>query len=358
MSSHFTHRAEHGHVPGSDSRPLTAHELASVLADALGNGLPDEQLLARAEDGSLVEPAVLREQVGRLLEAPETNQAIRDFVAELVHYDGVVSASAPDGVSPLALLSDGDELAAHLLETRGRSGFLEALLTTESFYMTPETAEHYNREVSEPGLVDLEGERVGFFAHPAWLTTFSAVTETQPVQRGRFIRERFFCQEIPIAEIGAFPEIEDPEAMTMRDRLASHVQAECQTCHKFMDGLGLPFEEFAPTGALVEELLGEPVDTSGEIREAHETDVNGPLADHRELMERMAVSHQVGECFASNAFAYFLGRPPRPEDACTIVDAYAAYRESGGDLVALIAELFASRASRTRVPAAPEGGAR
>ncbi len=68
--------------PGSDGELVDGFGLASRLSYLLWNSMPDEELLAVAQSGTLEQPEVLRAQAERLLDSPKAHAAIEDFAEQ------------------------------------------------------------------------------------------------------------------------------------------------------------------------------------------------------------------------------------------------------------------------------------
>src|SRR5204863_8350213 len=80
--------------------PNTAHRLddlglASRLSFFLWSSLPDGQLLTLASQGRLKEPAVLEQQVKRMLADPRSESLVTNFAEQWLHLRNLKSAS-PD----------------------------------------------------------------------------------------------------------------------------------------------------------------------------------------------------------------------------------------------------------------------
>ena len=73
QSGSFLYRTELGKantVAAGQTIELTTHELASSLSFLFLNSIPDPELRAAADDGSLAKPDVFKAQVERLLKLP------------------------------------------------------------------------------------------------------------------------------------------------------------------------------------------------------------------------------------------------------------------------------------------------
>ncbi|MED5471128.1 MAG: DUF1585 domain-containing protein, partial [Verrucomicrobiota bacterium] len=133
---------------------------------------------------------------------------------------------------------------------------------------------------------------------------------------------------------------------------------ECWTCHKKMNPLGLPFENFDDFGRfrraeVLDEILSIfpdrhldartiPVDASGEIIDSGDKEIDGKVNDVFELLERLADSPRVRQSFVRHNFRFWLGRNETFADSLTLINADKAYTENGGSMKALIASLLSS----------------
>ena len=91
---------------------------------------------------------------------------------------------------------------------------------------------------------------IGLLGKAGLLSMNAHTRETSPTRRGKFVRERLLCQDIPAPPpnvVTTLPE-PDPTAATMRDRLKVHAtNPVCSSCHGKTDPIGLAFEHFDAT---------------------------------------------------------------------------------------------------------------
>lgn len=225
--------------------------------------------------------------------------------------------------------------------------------------------------------------RKGILTHPAWLQTFSQNAQTDPVIRGKWIREKLLAGTIPDVPIDVEAQIPQDHTKTLRARLASVTRAErCWRCHKHMNPLGNAFEIYDDFGRYrTEEELehpdnvvgkksvkkikvkthplqtvsnsgvnkGErlfyktlPVDSSGVLEGTGDPKLDGKVKDALDLVDRLAQSTKVRQSMIRHAFRYFMGRNERLSDSKTLMDADEAYLKSGGSFDALVVSLLTS----------------
>lgn len=219
--------------------------------------------------------------------------------------------------------------------------------------------------------------RRGMLTHPAWLIAHSLNTETDPVRRGKWIREKLLAGTVPDVPISVDAVVPEDPHRTLRDRLQERTgDAYCWQCHQKMDPLGLPFESFDDFGRFrteerleyAENLLSPakqapitegiqvdvyktlPVITRGRIDGIGQPSIEGDVEDAFEMVERLAHSSRVRQSLIRHAFRYFLGRNERLSDSRTLIEAEQAYLESGGSFDAVIVSLLTSDSFIYRKP--------
>jgi hypothetical protein len=197
-------------------------------------------------------------------------------------------------------------------------------------------------------------DRMGVLTQRSWLVAHSTNTENHAIHRGKWIRERLLggrIPDVPITVDAALPE--DP-TKTLRKRMQKTRNDECWKCHRLMDPLGLPFEQYDHFGSYRETELDKPVVTTGEITGSGDPRLDGPVASPQDLVQRLANSQRVHQVFVRYAFRFWMGRNETLDDARTIQDAYKAYNESDGSMSALLRSLLASDAFLYRTGAVPK----
>jgi cytochrome c553 len=206
--------------------------------------------------------------------------------------------------------------------------------------------------------------RKGILTHPAWLIAFSANTASDPIRRGRWIREKLLAGVVPDVPITVDAKVPDDPHRTLRERVGAVTKAAaCVKCHSRMNDLGYPLEQFDDFGRFrtVEKLehpdnliragngkstfdvyKTKPIDPTGVLSGTGDPKLDGPVKDSFELIDRLAKSDRVRQSIIRHAFRFFLGRNERPSDSQTLVDADRAYRTSGGSFKAVVVSLLTS----------------
>ncbi|WP_206028547.1 DUF1588 domain-containing protein [Thalassoroseus pseudoceratinae] len=189
-----------------------------------------------------------------------------------------------------------------------------------------------------------EGQRLGILTHPSWLVSHSDAMDNHAIRRGKWIQERLLGGGIPDVPITVDAMLPDEPNTTLRERMRVTRDTYCWTCHQKMDPLGLPFEMYNHAGLYRETELGKPVDTTGEIIDSGDPELDGEVSNAIEMIQKLAESERVEQVFVRHAFRFWMGRNETLNDGLVLRDAYRAYKDNGGSMNALLVSLLTSDA--------------
>ncbi len=189
--------------------------------------------------------------------------------------------------------------------------------------------------------------RAGMLTHPAWLIAHSLNDSTDPIRRGKWVRERLLGGVIPDIPITVDASIPEDHTKTLRERLKKTERSECWRCHKKMNPLGYAFEIYDDFGRYrTGEVLGNgdtaPVNAKAELSDTGEKELDGEFKDALELVPKLAESDKVRQCMIRHVFRYFMGRNELLSDSRTLIAADRAYLQSGGSFKALLISILSS----------------
>ncbi|MBV71151.1 MAG: hypothetical protein CMH52_07340 [Myxococcales bacterium] len=339
---------------------LTNYEIADALSFGIFDGPPDDLLMNAAANNELETLDQIQFQVRRLLNRRDERKALPRFFKEFFGHGDAINVfkdpmQYPD-LNIASLVRSADHTIDYLIRRGGDS--ISRLLTSNVFVPDlPLSCESCfdADELGSPGTPTRQDPniRAGLLTHPAWLIAHSRNDETDPVGRGKFIREALLCYPVPDVPIEIDQNLPDPEpGATMRERLDAHTAPECAGCHRLMDPLGLAFETFNHVG-LLQVGPNSPIDTEGILEGSG--DVDGPIDGALDLTRRLAESRTVRLCLTRTAFRFFMGRTEQLGDGCTLSDVQAHTDELGGDFSQLLTALFMSETFRYRRQPITEG---
>ena len=316
-------RAPAGVTAGTIHR-VSDLELASRLSFFLWSSIPDETLLAAAEQGRLSDPVALERQVRRMLADPRSETLSTNFASHWLRLQNLRDAH-PD----VYLFPDWDENLNRSMRretelffqsiVREDRGLLD-LLTADYTFVDQRLATHYAiPNIMGPRFrrVAVDESRRGLLGHAGILTLTSVANRTSPVIRGAWILDVLLGMPPPTPPANVPPLQEDETGarhLSVRERMVAHrANAFCAACHNIIDPIGFSLETFDAVGAWRTKDGGFPVDPSGTLYDG--TPVDGPVSLRRFLLdnEDLFVTN-----FARNLLMYAVGRVFQPDDMPTV----------------------------------------
>src|SRR3954451_2966330 len=109
-------------------------------------------------------------------------------------------------------------------------------------------------------------QRSGVLTQASLMTAFGSPASSSPIKRGKLVRVRMLCQDLPDPPANVPPPPEPKQGVSTRERFAMHTNnPACSGCHNLIDGLGFGLEHYDGVGAFRTVDQGVAVDSSGEI---------------------------------------------------------------------------------------------
>jgi hypothetical protein len=344
----FLYRTELG---GGDAAPgevveLTAYELAASVSFLLLDSIPDAPLWAAAQDGSLLDDDVLRDEVERLLALPR----VRDNLARIyVAWLGATKAATTDKSSTLFPEFDEALRDASVEETRrfvatlvAEEGTLFELLTSRRTEINGALAELYGVPgVTGAQFVEVElpaSQRAGVLTQASMMATRAGPEETSVVHRGLMVQKLLLCAELPAPPPGV--DLDDPDLEGMDQRELAEFRAgvtACAACHALIDPFGLAFEHYDAIGR-----HRASVDASADLPGL------GEVNDALPMLEALAEDPRVADCVVEKIVTYSLGRKLGNDDGCELDQLQERFTEADGSLVEPFRAVVGSDAFRLR----------
>ena len=214
-----------------ESRP---YAIASRLSYFLWDTMPDETLFRAAAAGELSTAAGVNKAIERMIADPRARDAVDEFAAEWLRFDLAQTAVKDRTLYPqfspelaIAMTEETKRLVSDLVwNDRSFTDLFTARYTyvnsdLASLYGIPAPATDFDRVP----LPDTAG-RAGILGHGAFLAQTSKPGETSPTVRGYFVREHFFCHQVPDPPPGTnsnLPPLTVDRPQTNRDRLNEHL---------------------------------------------------------------------------------------------------------------------------------------
>ena len=263
-------------------------ELASRLSFFLWSSLPDEPLIALAAQGKLKQPAVLEQQVRRMLADPRSKTLIDNFAEQWLHLRNLKNSNPDLGAFPdfddnlRQAMKEETELFFDSIMREDRS--VMDLLNADYTFVNERLARHYgmpNIYGSRFRRVQVPNEaRRGLLGQASILTVTSYPNRTSPVERGKWILTNLLGvpPQPPPPNIPPLPDSgADGKVVSLRQRMERHrASAVCAGCHRVMDPIGFAMENFDGIGRWRAKEDGAAIDASGTLFTGAKLDgVNG-----------------------------------------------------------------------------------
>jgi hypothetical protein len=319
----FIYRIEHepDEVAPGEVYAVNGIELASRLSFFLWSSIPDDELLALAEQGRLGEPAVLAAQVRRMLADPRAEALTTNFAGQWLNLRALeghvpVAALFPDFDDNLrqAFRRETELLVASLIrENRPAT----ELLTADYTFVDERLAKHYGI----PGIYGSRFQRVtlgaeldarrGLLGKGSLLATSSQPVRTSPVIRGYWVLQNLLGvppppppPDVPDLEPTKADAAGNARVPTMREQMEAHrANPACSGCHQLMDPIGFALEQYDAIGRWRTTDGANVIDPTSTMYDG--TRIAGP-ADLRNFL--LGYSDQYIRTVTEKLLTYALGR--------------------------------------------------
>jgi hypothetical protein len=293
-------------------------ELATRIAKFIWGDAPDAELLEKAQTGKLRDPAVLAQQVRRMLQDGKSENLVTSFFERWLQLDRLEKAKPDPQLFPVfdaeLRQSMGTETRLFLDNQLRENHSALDLWTANYTFVNERLARHYGianvsgsefRRITWP-----DKNRAGLLGQGSWLTVTSVGNRTSPIMRGKAILDMVFGTPTPppAPSVPPLGNSQADQARTMRERVTAHkTNPACVSCHANFDPLGLALENFDAIGQWRDRDGDSPIDVSGSFIDG--TAFNGPS-------ELRSGFLKYRDAFYSNVtqqlLGYALGRKGRP----------------------------------------------
>src|SRR5262245_18012035 len=302
--------------PGTTYR-VADIDLASRMSFFLWGTPPDKELVTLAAAGKLSDPLTLERQTKRMLADSRSEGLSTRFAAQWLRLQDIDKNHPDPNFYPnfddnlAGMMRKETELFFANLIREDRS--LLDLYRADYTFLNERLAQHYGipgvagtdfRHVTYP-----DASRRGILGQGSMLVQTSFANRTSPVLRGKWVMEVLPGTPPPaphpdVPDISATGEVKEGRVMTTRERMEAHRKnPTCNSCHRFMDPIGLALDNFDVTGKWRVREFGNPLDTKGDFYDG--TPITSPSELIAVLMKRPT---PLVRTFTENLMAYALGR--------------------------------------------------
>ena len=331
-------------VAAGENYEISDIELATRLGVFLWNSPPDEELLDVAKQGRLRDTKELEKQTRRMLKDPRSEALGARFAYQWLRLQDLYKNHPDPNFFPNfdenladAMVTE-TEMLFNTLVREDRS--VLDLYRADYTFLNERLARHYGYQgVSGNHFrrVESADTRKGILGHGSVLVLTALADRTSPVLRGKWVMEVLLGTPPPpppddVPALEATAGDNGSRFITTRERMELHrASPTCQSCHKFMDPMGLALDNFDVTGQWRVRENGQPLDTRGELYDG--TPISNPDELVTALLKRPI---PLVRTFTVNLMAYSLGRRVEWYDQPVLRDITRAAEEDDFSISSLI----------------------
>jgi hypothetical protein len=359
VSPNFLFRIERNSAASTTAAAISPYELASRLSYFLWSSIPDDNLLAAAEKGTLQKPSVLRAEVSRMLRDPKSSRLAENFASQWLEIRALESVKPDRQKFPefddylrfsmrretelfFQNVADSDLSILDFIDAP--YSFLNQRMA--QFYEVPGVAGPEFRKVDFRKSPPAAGPRAGVLTQAAVLTVSSYANRTSPVLRGKWILGELLnaAPPPPPPDVPNLDEAAIGASMSLRRQMEQHrANPVCAACHSMMDPLGFGLENYNAIGRWRTHDGAFPIDASGKLPGGRE--FQGALGLEHWLR---ADSPRFAAALTRKLMTYALGRGLESFDKPEVDDIVKHAERAKYRFSALVYEIVASPAFRMR----------
>ncbi len=307
---------------------LDDHQLASRLSYLLWSTMPDAELMALADKGTLHEPAVLKAQAKRLLDDPRSRALFDGFGAQWLGVGGLKRQVFDPAMFPqmTAEMRQAmyDEARLFFESVVRENQSVLRFADSDYTYLNATLAPIYGlqKTVNGPEMRRVrltDPNRGGVLGMPGVLAATSFPNRTSPVKRGVWVLEQLLGDHVPPAPPNV-PALDQQDQtavanLTVRQRTELHrTNPVCANCHQTLDPIGFGLENFDAIGRWRDrDGNGQPIDAAGELPGGQR--FTGPKDLKAIIAEK---SSELSRNLTEKLLAYALGRRLEGYDAIVV----------------------------------------
>jgi len=327
--------------------------VASRLALALWDSVPDAALTEAAQKGEVRTAGQVRAQAARMMNDPRTKAKMREFFHHWLMFEEAEEITKDQKEYPEfneALLADLRTSLEKFVEevVWSETPDFRQLLLDERLMVNPRLAKFYGSaapagEKFEPVKFD-PAQRAGIFTHPYLLSAFSYHKSTSPIHRGVFLTRNVlgrFLKPPPMA-IEFMDDKFDP-SLTMREKVTELTKnANCMACHAMINPLGFSLENYDAVGRWRTLDQNKPVNPVSDY-----TTVDGEvikLTGPRDVAKHAAEDASAQRGFVRQMFHFAIKQTPAAYAPDTLDRLHAEFAKANFNMRTLLTEIAVTAA--------------
>lgn len=335
---------------------LTPYEVATQLGLLFLGSVPDDQLMAAADDGTLATASGVSTQIDRLLASPQVRANLTNIMVDWFNVRQMFSKTKDTGLFSALAAADQDQSTLEndiyastqqfvndVLWTNP-AGTIDDLVSSQAVWVNnrlatlfsgltfPDGAPTSNTTFVKATWPASQG-RAGMLTQPGFLWAASDPSLTSIVKRGKFIRDDIICQDGALSPI----DLSTPMAVNVINckspdgtRTLSTCDSEvlksdarmsnqpCVSCHTQMDPYARVLLNFGPIGNFrTMDEAGRPIDPT--VTFDPDSRLGGGMANGPQAFaQALSGSGVLRGCSVQKVASYAIGDMIRTYDTCEI----------------------------------------
>lgn len=337
-----------------DSDPF---RVASRLALALWDSLPDQPLTEAARKGHLKTPQQIEQQAARMVNHPRSRAKMRGFFHHWLELDRADNVAKDEQIYPDyddSLLSDlRTSLFLFLDDTvwSDEKSDYRQLLLADYLYLDQRLANIYGLKApaAPAGFqrvpVDPK-QRAGIVTHPFLLTTLAYHNSTSPIHRGVFLTRNILGMGLkspPMAN--KFEPSQFDPSLTMREKVADMTRSKaCMACHVTINPLGFSLEHYDGIGRWQVQDHNKPIDSKSPFKTASGDTIQ--LSGARDVATLAADHPLAHRSFIQQLFHHTVKQPALAYGPQTMARLEKQFSDSGYNIRTLLKNIAVTAATK------------
>lgn len=322
-------------------------EIASRLALALWDSIPDKKLTQAAAAGKLHTREQVTAEAQRMLTDSRTREKVHGFFYRWLEFERAEGTSKDPKVFPdftPEMLADLRESLMRFIDGvvwSDKSDYRELLQADYlllndrlgKFYGKPVQGEEFQRVSFDPK------QRAGIVTHPFLLAALAYTKQSSPIHRGVFLSRNVVGMSLkPPVKAVVFEDSHFNPKLTMREKITELTRSGgCMNCHRLINPLGFSLENFDAVGRWRTKDNNKPVDPVSEFSndEGKTVRLTGP----RDIANYVAGNPSGHRAFIRHLFHHIVKQEPTAYGIRTLDNLQHDFAASGCNVQRLLVQI-------------------
>jgi hypothetical protein len=347
-SPHFLYPALHERLTPDD------YDIATRLALALWDSLPDQPLLDAAAAGKLHTRDEIAAHAQRMLPDERTKTKLAGFFhhwLDLARAESIAKDPAAFPGFDEAMIGDLRTSLMLFIDQvvwSDRSDYRE-LLGANYLLLNPRLSKFYGKGEVRSGFQRVAfapQERAGVITHPYLMSSLAHAKLTSPIHRGVFLTRNVLGLSLKSPAMAVvFEDSKFDPSLTMREKITELTRdTSCMGCHAVINPLGFALEKYDAVGRWRTEDNKKPVNAAADLHTDEGETVR--LTGARDIAELAARSETGQRAFIRHLFHHTVKQEPVAVGADTMNALQRSFVASEFNMQKLLTEIAVAAAAR------------